>query len=262
VYALSGTTGKEAWRFKTERPIVASPKMSDGLVYLGSSAGKFYALDLSTGKPAWTYDRLDGFVETRPLLHDGKVIFGAWDQHLYALDARTGKLAWRWKGDKTGTMFSPAACWPVAAAGKVFVVAPDRKMTALDAKTGDPVWRTGSYAVRESIGLSQDQSRIYVRSMQDFFYAFSTAASHPEKIWELNAAFGYDINSAMLVEKAGTVFYGTKNAVLYALDRKTGAIKWAHKNGVGVMNTVLPLSATQVITTDFDGHIAFVEAGK
>ncbi len=146
-------------------------------MYIGSSEGKFRALDLLSGKLQWQFDGLGGFVETRPLIYDGKVIFGSWDQHLYALDARTGKLAWKWKGDKPGTMLAPAACWPIASQGKVFIVAPDRKMTAIDAKTGEQIWRTAAYMVRESIGLSEDQSRFYVRAMQDFMYAFSTSAS-------------------------------------------------------------------------------------
>ncbi len=222
VYALKAANGKEFWRYKSGRPIVASPRIADGMVYIGSSEGNFRALDLASGKPVWHFDGVGGFVETKPLVYDGKVIFGAWDEHLYALDARTGKLAWKWKGDKRGTLLSPAACWPVAANGKVFIVAPDRKMTAIDARTGEQLWRTGAYAVRESIGLSQDQARFYVRAMNDFFYAFSTAASHPDKVWELNAGFGYDINSAMLVEKDGVVFYGTKNDLLVALDAKNG----------------------------------------
>jgi outer membrane protein assembly factor BamB/predicted MPP superfamily phosphohydrolase len=260
VYALKAANGKEAWRYTTSRPIVASPRIADGMVYIGSSEGNFRALDLASGKPVWQFDGLAGFVETKPLVYDGKVIFGAWDQYLYALDAKTGKLAWKWKGDKPGTLLSPAACWPVAANGKIFIVAPDRKMTALDARTGEQIWRTGAYIVRESIGLSQDQTRFYVRAMNDFFYAFSTSAARPEKVWEINAGFGYDINSAMLVEKDGVLFYGTKNGLLFALDAKTGAILWEHKLGTGVMNTVVPLSSTQVLTTDFDGKVALVEA--
>jgi outer membrane protein assembly factor BamB/predicted MPP superfamily phosphohydrolase len=260
VYGLKTANGKEAWRYKTGRPIVASPRIAEGLVYIGSSEGNFRALDLASGKLVWHFDGVGGFVETKPLVYDGKVIFGAWDEQLYALDARTGKLAWKWKGDKRGTLLSPAACWPVAANGKVFIVAPDRKMTAIDARTGEQLWRTGAYTVRESIGLSPDQTRFYVRAMNDFFYAFSTSASHPDKVWELNAGFGYDINSAMLVEKDGVVFYGTKNDLLVALDAKTGALKWEHKLGTGVMNTVVPLSATQVLATDFDGKVALIEA--
>jgi outer membrane protein assembly factor BamB/predicted phosphodiesterase len=260
VYALKGATGDEVWRFPTSRPIVASPRIAGDTVYIGSSEGVFRALDLATGKLKWQFDGLSGFVETKPLVYDGKVIFGAWDQYLYALDATTGKLAWRWRGDKPGTLLSPAACWPIAADGKVFIVAPDREMTALDARTGEQIWRTSAYAVRESIGLSEDQTRLYVRAMNDFFYAFSTAVSRPEKMWEINAGFGYDINSAMLVEKNGVAFYGTKNDLLFAFDAQTGALKWEHKLGTGVMNTVLPLSATQVLTTDFDGKVALVEA--
>jgi outer membrane protein assembly factor BamB len=260
VYALNAATGKEGWRFKTGRPIVASPRIAEGKVYIGSSDDSFRALDLATGKPIWQFDGLAGFVETKPIVYDGKVIFGAWDQYLYALDARTGKLVWKWKGDVPGVMYSPAACWPIAVNGKVFIVAPDRKMTAIDARTGEQIWRTEEYKVRESIGLSQDQTRFFVRAMDNSFYAFSTSASHPDKLWELNAKFGYDINSAMLVERDGVVFYGTKNDLLFALDAKTGALKWEHKLGTGVMNTVVPLSSTQVLTTDFDGQVALVEA--
>ena len=96
--------------------------------------------------------------------------------------------------------------------------------------------------------------------MNDFLYAFSTSAASPEKLWELNAGFGYDINSAMLAEKDGVVFYGTKNDLLMALDARTGAMQWEHKLGTGVMNTVVPLSSTRVLTTDFDGRVVLLEA--
>jgi outer membrane protein assembly factor BamB len=265
VYALHAANGKEFWRYKTERPIVASPtivtpSLTNGTVYIGSSESKFRALDLMSGKLLWQFDGLGGFVETRPVLYDGKVIFGAWDQYLYALDAKSGRLVWKWKGDRPATFLSPAGCWPIAADGKIFIAAPDRKMTAIDVKSGNQIWRTGTYVVRESIGLSEDRTRFYVRAMNDFFYAFSTAATAPEKVWETDAKFGYDINSAMLVEKDGVVFYGTKNGLLFALDAKSGDVKWKHKIGVGVMNTVVPLSASRVLATDFDGKVALVEA--
>jgi outer membrane protein assembly factor BamB/predicted MPP superfamily phosphohydrolase len=258
IYALTASDGKEVWRVPTDRAIVASPVIAGGKVYIGSSEGKFRALELADGRTAWEFKDLDGFVETRPLLYRGKVIFGAWDQHLYALDALTGELAWKWQGDRPGTLYSPAACWPVGAAGKIFIVAPDRQMTAIDSDTGEQAWRTGKYVVRESIGPGKDQKRFYVRAMNDYFYALSTRGSHPRIVWEQNAHFGYDINSAMLVEKSGAVFYGTKNGLSFALDAKNGEIRWQHRVGVGVMNTVVPLSATQVLVTDFGGDVALV----
>jgi outer membrane protein assembly factor BamB len=116
--------------------------------------------------------------------------------------------------------------------------------------------------VRESIGMSEDLSLYFVRAMQDFMYAFSTSSPQPEKVWESKPGFTYDINSAMPVEKGGTLFYGTKNGVLYALDAKTGAVKWLHRIGVGVVNTVVPLGAEQVLATDFDGKVTLVGKGN
>ena len=260
VYALKTASGGKLWQLKTGRPIVASPRIANGVVDVGASDGKFRALDLATGKRVWEFDGLGGFVETRPLVHGGKLIFGAWDQHLYALDARTGKLAWKWKGGQPGVLYSPAACWPVAAGGKVFIVAPDRMMTAVDAATGAQLWRTNTWQVRESIGLAEDGSRFYVRTMQDLILTFATAGTQPEKVWELNAKFGYDINSAALVEKGGVLFYGTKNGLLLAVDGKTGVLKWQHKLGVALLNTVAPLSAREVLVTDADGRVTLVEA--
>ena len=45
-----------------------------------------------------------------------------------------------------------------------------------------------------------------------------------------------------------------------ALDARTGAMQWEHKLGTGVMNTVVPLSSTRVLTTDFDGRVVLLEA--
>jgi outer membrane protein assembly factor BamB len=261
VYCLNAANGKEVWRQATGRPLVACPLIVGETVFLGSSEGRFRALGLKDGGNLWDFEGLNGFVETRPLFYDDKIIFGAWDQQLYALDAKTGALAWKWKGDRPGTLLSPAACWPVAANGKVFIVAPDRKVTALDAKTGNQLWRSATYEGRESIGLSLDGSRVYVRAMNNFIYALSTTADGPEKVWELNAGFGYDINSAMLVEKDGVLFYGTKNDLLLAMDGVTGKLLWQHKLGTGVMNTVVPLSAKEVLITDFGGKVALVTAG-
>ena len=108
------------------------------------------------------------------------------------------------------------------------------------------------------MGISDDGKRLYARALNDSIYAFDTAAAKPEKVWECDAGFGYDINSAMIVEKDGVVFYGTKNSLLMAIDAKTGALRWKHKPGTGVMNTVLPLSANEVLTTDFDGRVSLV----
>jgi outer membrane protein assembly factor BamB len=262
VYALDAATGKPIWKVVTGRPVVSCPCIADGIVFIGSSDSVFRALDLATGQAVWSHEGIEGFVETRPLVADGKVVFGAWDGRLYALDEKTGQLAWKWQGDRPSPLYSPAACWPVAVNGRVFIVAPDKRMTAIDLATGHEVWRTDRWAVRESLGLSEDGKRVYVRTTQDIVAAISTSAGSPETVWETNAGFGYDINSAMLVEKDGVVFYGTKNGLLIALDAATGAVKWRHRVGVALLNTVTPLNGREVVVTDFDGRVSLVASDR
>ncbi len=262
VYALDTATGELAWKVRTLRPIVACPRIAGGIVFSGSSDGVFRAFDLATGHSVWDHSGIGGFVETKPIVSDGKIVFGAWDGRLYALDAKTGQLAWTWRGDRPSLLYSAAACWPVAANGRVFIVAPDRRMTAIELAKGREVWRTDRWAVRESIGLSEDGKRVYVRTTEDIIAAISPSADTPEAVWETNAGFGYDINSAMLIEKDGVLFYGTKNGLLLALDAATGAVKWQHRVGVALLNTVTPLSGREVVVTDFDGRVSLVVSDK
>jgi outer membrane protein assembly factor BamB/predicted phosphohydrolase len=258
VYCLDGLTGETVWEFKTGGPVCGSPRIDAGLVFVGGSDGVFRALDLHSGDLLWEFGDVEGYVESRPLVYQGKVFFGAWDGSLYALDSERGDLVWKWSGSKPGFLFSPAACWPVGAEGKVFIVAPDRMMTALDATTGKEVWRTGRFQVRESIGVSEDGKRVYVRTMKDSLVAIDATAADCQPIWVRNAGFGYDINSAMLVEYEGLLLYGTKTGLLLGIEGSSGLIRWEYRSGVGLVNTLCPVDPRRVVVTDVDGHVTLL----
>ncbi len=258
IYCLNLRDGAQQWKVRTGAPVVASPLVSQGVVYVGGSDGIFRALDLASGTVAWEFSGIGGFIECTPLLYEGIVYFGAWDEYFYALDARTGRLVWKWRGETPGILYSPAACRPVGAAGRVFIVAPDRKMTAFDAATGAVEWRSANHQVRESLGASEDGERILIRSIRDSILALSSTSPFTDSIWSVDGGFGYDINSAMLVEKEGVVFYGTKNGLLLALDSKTGRLLWKHRVGVAALHTVTPLDSRRVLTTDFDGTVQLI----
>ena len=262
IYALDSRTGTLVWKILTGGPVVACPRIDGGVVYIGSSDHVFRAVELATGRLVWSYDGVEGFVETKPLVSDDRVVFGAWDGCLYALDRKTGKLVWKWRGDKPSPYYSPAACWPVAANGRVFIVTPNPWITAIDLATGRDIWGTDNWTVRESIGLSEDRQRVYVRTTEDIIAAISTSADGAEALWETNAGFGYDIDPAQLVEKDGFVFCGTKNGLLLALDAVTGAVKWKHRVGVALLNTATALSGTEVVVTDFDGRVSLVVSDR
>jgi outer membrane protein assembly factor BamB len=241
---------------------VASPLIHNGIVFEGSSDHNFRALDLASGRVKWMNYSIQGFVETKPLLYEDKVIFGAWDTYLYALDERNGKLIWKWSNGIPNRLFSPAACIPVGSEGKVFIVAPDRQMTAIDAGTGTTVWRTGAHQVREMLGISEDAERIYVRLMNDSVLAFSASRATPTLLWQTDCQYGYDIDPSAPVEKDGALLFGTKNGLVYSLDAKTGSIRWVHKLGNTIVNTVRPLSDRRVLVTTMDGKISLIESAR
>ena len=162
VYCLKLSDGSVLWKMKTSKGIVASPAIYDDTVYIGSSEGKFRALSLVDGRMIWEFDQIDGFVETKPLVDKQHIYFGGWGEYFYALDRQSGTLIWKWKGNTPGHFYSPAACFPVSAFGKIFLATPDRYVTALDAQTGEEVWRTNRVQARESIGISEDKSQIFI----------------------------------------------------------------------------------------------------
>ncbi len=259
IVCIACRTGHVVWREKTGVPVVAAPCITDDRVLVGSSAGRFFAFSLESGKQIWEQGGVEGFVETRPLVDGGTIYFGAWDTYFYALNLVDGSIRWKWSNGNPGRLLSPAACLPVASGGRVFLVAPDRFMTALDEATGKAVWRSNSHVVRESMGISEDGSRIYARSMWDTLFAFSPTAAGQETVWQTVCGYGYDIDPSMCIEKGGTVFFGTKNGLVFAVRASDGSIRWVRKIGETIVNTPAPVDGRRVVVTDFDGRVVLLE---
>jgi outer membrane protein assembly factor BamB len=187
------------------------------------------------------------------------VIFGAWDTNLYALDKTSGNLLWKWNNGSTLINYSPASCIPVVKDGVVYVVAPDRFLSAIDANTGQTLWRTNEVTVRESIGISDDGSYIYAKTMQDTVVAFSTSKERKNAAWKMNVGYGYDHVPSMLIEKEGQIFFGTRSGIVYSIDPILHKINWAFKIDNSMVNTVNVISGKQVIASTMDGKIVLLQ---
>lgn len=250
--------GALSWIQTVRGSVLSSPAVDSGTVFIGASDGKFRALDLESGTVKWEYGTIPENVEARPLVYGSRIIFGAWDGFLYALEKSTGQPLWRWSAEKPNFYYSPAACWPVAGEGKVFVVAPDKYATAVDPVKGTTVWRTNNFPVWESIGVSEDGSRIYLRGMTDTMYCLQGNAREPVLLWKTDCGYGFDSNPSMPVEKAGTVFLGSKSGLVAALDARTGALRWKHDTGNARTNTVTPVDGRGVVVTTMDGRVLYL----
>jgi outer membrane protein assembly factor BamB/predicted phosphodiesterase len=258
IYCLN-SKGKLNWKVKTTAAVLGSPFIENGTVYIGGSDSCFQAIDLATGKSKWRFCGVTGAVTSQPIVHNNTLFFGAWDTHLYALDKTNGQLLWKWNNGSPIINYSPAACIPVIKDEVVYVVAPDRYLTAIDAKAGTTLWRTKEATVRESLGLSADGKLVYGKTMQDTVVAFYTNKETPQLAWKFNAGFGYEHTPSMLVEKDGTVFFGTRSGIVYAINPSNQSINWAYKIDNSMVNTVNVLNVKQVIASTMDGKVVLLE---
>lgn len=171
IYGLDARSGKLRWRAEASKSVLGSPSILGDLVYIGASDGVFRAIDVKSGKVVWSYNGIKSFIEAKPWADAEGVYIGDWANRVYAFEPKTGKLMWEWTNRK-GRGLSAAAVWPVKANGKLFVVTPERRSHAIDAKTGKELW--SARGGREAIGLSEDGSAVYIKTMQDTVIAFST----------------------------------------------------------------------------------------
>ena len=246
------------WKFKTNNAVIGSPIVDNDIVYIGSSDKCFRAININNGDLKWSYNELKNYQESRPVIVDNKIIFGAWDSYLYCLDKTNGNLIWKWNNGNLRPHFSPAAVWPVVADNKVFIVAPDRYMTAIDINNGNTIWRTKEHKVRESIGISKNKQIVFAKCMNDSVVAVSTTSSQPETVWKINAEFGYDHNSSMLIENNNKLLLSTKNGLIVAVNPTDGTILWKHKFGNSIINTIVPVTDNKWAITTTEGYVALI----
>ncbi len=261
IYALKLKTGRLIWSYDTGQPVVASPVVSGENVFIAGSWGKCFSFKVKTGRLNWQNDEIKGFVETIPLTYKGMIIFGTWANHLYALDMVTGKIRWDWHTTYGNRMLSPAACVPVAVGNRVFVVAPDRKMACIDALSGETIWHSdlGGVKVRESMGISADSTLIYAKTMNGKVIAVSATLNEGKVIIVFDLDMVYDIAPTAIIEKDDIVFIPSDKGFIYALDRNTDSLLWAHRVSSCLINQILPFGGRSVICTAMDGVITRID---
>jgi outer membrane protein assembly factor BamB len=120
------------WTAKTFTDRVdSSPAVVNGVVYIGSSNKKLYALKASTGG-VLGHVYTAAAVFSSPAVANGVVYVGSTDGGVYAWNASTGILLWSYQTGGGWVMRSS----PAVANGVVYIGSGDGNVYALDATTG------------------------------------------------------------------------------------------------------------------------------
>ncbi len=247
VFAGTGPAvlGGVKWTFKTGAPVVASPAVADGVVYIASLDGYLYALEEETGAERWKFkSRMP--IASSPAVDGGSVYFVSSTGALAALEAASGKPKWvlpteyERRFEAKGLHGYPSAAqtipdaWdlftssPAVAGGKVFFGSGDGGIYAVDAATGVLQWKfTTKDVVHASPAVAA--GTVYVGSWDGTLYALDAESGALK--WTFAAGqdpvahnqVGFQSSPAV---DGGTVYVGCRDAHVYALDAATGSRVW------------------------------------
>ena len=185
--------------------VAASPGFAgEGTMFRGNAAhtGVYVAPAIPAPELKWRFHSDAHFIAS-PALAGGLALVGATDGTLYALDLATGKEKWSFK---TGARIASSAA---VSDGLVLFESYDGNFYALDAKTGTRRWSFATGGERRFAAAHLHGTLPAAEVMPD--------------------PFDFYLSSPAVAK--GLVYFGSGDGHVYALDARTGALKWKFETG-------------------------------
>jgi len=204
-------------------------------IYAGSGVPVLHGLK-------WRF-KTNGPVVSSPAIAQNTVYVGSNDHYLYAINVADGTELWKFK---TG---SRVASSPAVSAGVVYFGSYDGNIYALDARTGQLRWKFSSKGEHRFTARHLHGSQPAAESMPDpfdFFLSSPTVTSDTVyvgsgdgNVYALEAKSGilrWSFGTGNVVHASpavanDTVYIGSWDSFFYALDAKTGKVRWRFKTG-------------------------------
>lgn len=248
--------GAPRWTFATGGPVVASPVLERGVVYITSLSGHLFAVDQATGKEKWRFKSRMPIAST-PAVAQGVVYFVSSTGALAAIDAETGTAKWVFATERERRFearnlhgYPPASqtipdAWdmytssPAVVDGRVYFGSGDGGVYCVDAASGLLQWKfqTGDvvHASPAVVG-----GTVYIGSFDGRFYAIDAATGLQRWFFQggvdpaIHNQQGFQASAAVV---DGVVYVGSRDAHVYALDAATGRKKWDYPTSKSWVNT-------------------------
>ncbi|NLF38944.1 PQQ-like beta-propeller repeat protein, partial [bacterium] len=209
------------WSFQTGSNVMSSPVVVNGIVYVGSDNGRFYALDAETGTQIWQFVTSPVKpVRCGPCIADGAVYFTA-ESVLYALDAAVGTQIWRYtRGSAYALDNSPAVAYGAVFAG-FEKWSGTAAISGIDTASGKEVWRFRAmdYPNNGPQGPAIDETTLYT-SGDDNVTLAADLRSELQK-WR---GGGHHCQACVAVDDDSVYYIG--QATLRAINKNTVATRW------------------------------------
>ena len=166
-----------------------------------------------------------------PVWSEGVIYFGSDDNNMYAVDAETGHQKWKYVTQ------GPVPCSPAVVGGVVYFASYDGKFYALNAATGRLKWKFATAGERrfEAKGLDGLQPK------------------------NQTIADPWDVYLSSPVVVNGTVYFGSGDGNLYALDAGSGELRWKFQTG-DVVHASPAYDSRHAVRGSWDSYLYAVDA--
>tara|TARA_B100000609_G_scaffold191242_1_gene179894 strand:- start:1616 stop:2902 length:1287 start_codon:yes stop_codon:yes gene_type:complete len=254
----------------------SSPIVHKGIAYIGEKQGIFYALQLKSQKPLWSFqveepkfqvvngEKQAHHTIRAPIVSGKYLYFTDTDSYLYALDTQKGTIQWKVKFGNGASDASPLVV------GKTLYTTQGKSLYALEESTGNAKW-----SLQLSDELIADPAFadgiVYTGDYAGRVYAIQ--AETGRLLWKRQLPGGLSGTPAIYHEK---LYVGireqetgieTQTPHMFALDARTGEIEWSLRTGAQPNNgnvrgvgASVAIGYGKVYFCSYDGHLYALDA--
>jgi outer membrane protein assembly factor BamB len=204
-------------------------------------------LEGRTAKPLWTF-KTAGAIWSSPVLADNVVYFGSDDGNLYSVFANSGKQVWQFKTN--GKIMGR----PTIDGSFVYALSDDGFLYKLDRRNAKLVWKvnTNGGAMKREVPGPKSEAYDYLSSAATVSNGTVYIGSADKKLYAIDAASGqqkwqFETNGMVRSTPAvsnGKVFFGSYDHYAYAVDAATGSLSWKVDTKREVVSSPLVIDGT------------------
>ena len=243
VYALDAENGEQIWLIDIPFYSTGCITLHGNRLYVPTSFGKLYALDISDGAIVWeNSDSPSGYWDSSPVVVDSVIYICGRDGIARGIDSATGTTLW---AEEITAGVHYIAATPAYAYGELFFADQVDSFHCLDALTGIPIWSVpgvqhGSSGIADGIVFyGEGADRAYGKVV-------ALSCESGDEIWSYQTG-GTEIFSSPAITD-GVVYIAGMDSNLYAF-------------GTGLKYTFLDdlfaqVGANELIVTSFDEGVA------
>ena len=205
----------------------STPTVVGELLFIGSCAGKFYAINRTTGEVQWSYDiRQDGkqvSFHGNPLVSNDLILIGTDHScvpdgvgHIYAFERDTGKVRWKYRTTGVPTDI-------LQLKSNVYFGSFQDNWSSVDLHTGRLNWSFTTGALNQNCDVPKapvaNENRLFIAGLDGVIYSLEASSGRVRWKRKLTTA-----PSTGLAIRNKTIYVGTNDQRIYRLNAETGTV--------------------------------------